>query len=138
MQRGFSLIELMITVAIVAILGMIAIPSYQDYVNRQIEARAQQSLLEMAAVQEQYFADARGYACTEAEAGYQVPSEVTDHYEDLVITTNRSPLPSPPAGCVVASSSAIPTFNLSLAPTTGGQLEGRATLSFNPQSGASW
>ena len=33
-QRGFTLIEVMVTVAIVAILGSIALPSYQSYVQR--------------------------------------------------------------------------------------------------------
>ncbi|MGB0964996.1 MAG: type IV pilin protein [Litorivicinus sp.] len=138
MKRGFSLIELIIAVAIMGILAIIAVPSYQDYVNDQIEGLAQQSLLELAAVQEQYFADARGYACTQAEAGYALPSDVTDHYDALVITTNRSPLATPPAGCVVASSSAVPTFSLSLEPTSGGRLEDRTTLNFTPQSGPNW
>lgn len=38
--RGFSLIELMVVVAIVAILGSVAVPAYQDYVRRVRVAEA--------------------------------------------------------------------------------------------------
>lgn len=138
MQRGFSLIELMIAMAIISVLAMIAIPSYTNYANRQIENLAQQSLLDLAARQEQYFADARGYACTTAQIGYGFPAEVAAHYDAVDITTNLSELPTPPAGCVVAASSTTPTFDLTLSPTAGGRLDGFADLTYNAQTGLGW
>ena len=53
-HQGFSLVELMITVAIVAILAAIAVPSYQDYVERTRRADAQGALMGLANALERY------------------------------------------------------------------------------------
>jgi len=57
-QRGFTLIELMIVVAIVAILTAIAYPSYRKYVMRSNRAEAKSILLEDAQYMEKNFAEA--------------------------------------------------------------------------------
>jgi prepilin-type N-terminal cleavage/methylation domain len=59
---GFTLIELMITVAIVAILAAIAIPAYTDYVRRGRITEAFSALSGMRVKMEQYFQDNRTYA----------------------------------------------------------------------------
>ncbi|MGV8805278.1 MAG: type IV pilin protein [Polaromonas sp.] len=47
-QRGFTLIELMIVVAVVAILSAIALPSYNEYIRRSHRAEARAALLQAA------------------------------------------------------------------------------------------
>lgn len=70
--KGFTLIELMITVAVVGILAMVAFPSYTDYMRRSKLQEATSSLLTMRTKMEQYYQDQRTFvgACT---AGTIVP-----------------------------------------------------------------
>jgi type IV pilus assembly protein PilE len=59
---GFTIIEVMITVAIIAILAAVAIPSYTDYVTRSKIQEATSSLLSMRTKLEQYFQDNRTFS----------------------------------------------------------------------------
>lgn len=60
-QQGFTLIELMIVVAIVAILAAIALPSYQQYVIRGQAASATAMLASFGTAMQQYYQDNRSY-----------------------------------------------------------------------------
>jgi type IV pilus assembly protein PilE len=60
--RGFTLIEVMITIAIVAILVSIALPSYQEYIRRSSREAAQSQLMELAGTQEKIFLNANAYS----------------------------------------------------------------------------
>lgn len=60
-SRGFTLIEALITVAIVAILASVAFPSYTDFVTRSNRSEAQRELLRIANLQEQFYVDNRSY-----------------------------------------------------------------------------
>jgi type IV pilus assembly protein PilE len=60
-QRGFTLVEVMIVVVIVAILSAIGIPSYQDYVRRGKITEAISAMSDMRVKMEQFFQDNRTY-----------------------------------------------------------------------------
>jgi type IV pilus assembly protein PilE len=60
-QTGFTLIELMVTVAVVAILGAVALPSYRNYVIRGNVPEATSNLAAMRVRAEQYYQDNRTY-----------------------------------------------------------------------------
>lgn len=92
-NRGFTLIELMITVAIVAILAAIAYPSYQEHVRKGYRAQAQSFLMDVAFRQQQYFIDNRSYAADTGTLGLTAPAEVASRY-NIVIAPNAGPPPT--------------------------------------------
>jgi type IV pilus assembly protein PilE len=59
--NGFTLVELLIAVAIVSILAAVALPSYTDFVTRSNRTEAQRELLRIANIQEQFYVDTRAY-----------------------------------------------------------------------------
>jgi type IV pilus assembly protein PilE len=60
--RGFSLVELMITVLIASILAVIVVPSYRDYVMRGKISEAYGALADFRTRMEQFYQDNRSYA----------------------------------------------------------------------------
>ena len=74
-HQGFTLIEMMIVVAIIAILAAVALPAYSDYVKRSRITQATSGLSTMKLKLEQYFQDNRRYdggtpgACTSNNSG---------------------------------------------------------------------
>ena len=61
-QRGFTLIELMIVVAVVGVLGLIAYPMFQDSVRKSRRADAMAGLLRLQQMQERYRGNQPTYA----------------------------------------------------------------------------
>lgn len=107
-QRGFTLMELMIVVAVIAILSAIAYPNYQEFLKKGRRAAAQSHLMEIALQQQQYLLDARTYASDLATLNMQTPNDVASFYQ-ITITASDGPPPSftitatPISGSVQAS-----------------------------------
>lgn len=78
-QKGFTLIELMIVVAIIGILASIAIPSYREYVQRARAADATGTLADMRIKMEQCFQDNRSYALCAAQCNAPIGAD-TVHF----------------------------------------------------------
>jgi type IV pilus assembly protein PilE len=78
-QAGMTLMELMVTLVIVAILASVAVPQYSDYVTRGKIPQATNNLSTMRARLEQYFQDNRTYvgACV---AGTIAPLPAADEF----------------------------------------------------------
>ena len=68
-SRGFTLIEVMIVVAIIGILAAIAYPSYDEYVKRGNRTEGQAFLSDVAARQERYFSQNNAYITANANLG---------------------------------------------------------------------
>ncbi len=108
---GFTLVELMTVVAIIAILAAIALPGYQQYIVRANRTAAQSLMLDLANREHQYFAANRTYA-TSAQLGFAMPADVSPYYT-AAIALVAGPPPgfaiafTPVAGSAMASDGAL-------------------------------
>lgn len=85
LTTGFSLTELLITVAIVAILLTIAVPGYQQFIQESRRSDAVISLMRMAASAERYYADQKSFTGATA-AGLMGGTASVDGYYTLAMT----------------------------------------------------
>lgn len=114
MMRGFTLIELMIAVAVLAILASIAVPQYTQYIIKSRRAAAQAFMVDVADREKQYFLDKREYALDAgalAALGMTVPGEVAGNYT-----------------ISVAAGADTPSFVITATPVVGGRQSGDGAL----------
>ncbi len=75
---GFTLMELMVTVAIVGILAAVALPSYRSSVLRSARSEGKSALLEAATRQEQYYLDNKTYTTDMTALGLSASPYITE------------------------------------------------------------
>ena len=86
-QRGVTLLELMIVVAIIAIISAFAYPSYTNYIVNTKRAVATSAMLQIADRQQQFFMDNKRYAATMTDLGLPAnPYVVADDGSSTVAT----------------------------------------------------
>lgn len=125
-RNGFTLIELMITVAIVAILAAVALPNYSQYVIRSKRSAAQAEMMNIANREQQYLLAQRVYADKTAltAGGYVLPANVAAGYDWSVTVATSGP----------------PTFTITFTAIAGQQSDGNLSLDSNgvKTPGAKW
>jgi type IV pilus assembly protein PilE len=121
-SSGFTLIELMVTVAIVTILATIAVTSYTSQVQKSRRTEAKSALLDLAGREERLYSTTNTYSMDELFLGYAtVTTQMTNmtfgnRYYTLTAVV---PDPAQPAG--------IPSYILKAIPVAGNSQAGDAT-----------
>jgi type IV pilus assembly protein PilE len=108
--KGFTLVELMITVVIVAILASIAIPAYTAQIRKSRRTEARTALLDLAGREERYLATNNHYSNTAADLGYTAfgaGTPVGSGYYYLNVAV------------VAGDSTTAPTFTATASPVAG-------------------
>ncbi len=131
---GFTLIEIMVVVAIVAILFAIALPSYQNSIIKGNRSDAQAALIGFAQAMEKHYA--RNYTYEGAADGGSDTG-----YPATTVYSNRSPIDpnggSPLYDLAIQGATAS-TFTLRATPITGQRQEGDGFMEINQLGQKSW
>lgn len=126
--NGFSLIELMVAVAIVGILAAIAMPSYSNYVIRGSRAAAQTELLELASLQEKIYLNSSAYTAS-----------ITTAYNGTSAGgLGRTSGQTPDGKYTLALSGVGQTYTLRATPVAGGKQTGDGCITIQENGLRQW
>ncbi len=89
-HRGFTLVELLITIVVIGVLVSIAYPSYSQYLLKSRRAEAQQVLMDVALRQQQLLLDTKRYADNFAATGATLPASLVNYYRIDVTGSNAA------------------------------------------------
>ncbi len=123
-QKGFTLIELMIVVAIIGILAAIAIPNFMQYQAKSKQSEAKTNLGGIYTSEVAYFGEANSYSAVFTTIGFQVASQGTQRY---TFTLGGTALTGTSAGCTTYTSAGVGTAPPSFTALATGNIDGDAT-----------
>ncbi|TJZ77504.1 type IV pilin protein [Chitiniphilus eburneus] len=89
-SQGFTLVELMVIVAIIGTLAAIAIPNYRDYVTKTRRADAQAVLLQNAQIMERGYTVNNRYTCTSPPIVAAAPIDGSTKYYTIAVDDDGS------------------------------------------------
>ena len=128
-HSGFSLIELMVAVVVVAILASIAIPTYTAQILKSHRTEARSAILDLAGREERVLSVSNSYSQVPTDVGYTGTSwgtglAVGSGYYTVVITVGNSP----PSFTITATAAGGQTADSSCASFTVNQLGQQSSL----------
>jgi len=131
-SRGFTLIELMVTVTIATILLTIALPAYNSQVRKSRRSDAVATLLDMAGREERLFSTTNAYGATPASLGYSgaaFPISVGSGYYRVNVVVAAAAPPNPATYVITATPINSQTSDTQCASFTVDQTGRRSALS---------
>lgn len=130
-KQGFTLIELMIVVVIIAILGVIAYPTYQESVRKTNRIDAQADMLEVAQRLQRY--KIANFSYMKSVNGAEIPIDLSDIRHPGVLPNIGSPLYN-----LRLINVGLTSWTLVASPRVGAQMAGDGVICLNHRNQKFW